>query len=131
MYPRIPWVLFTDPLGSAEHTLRTADMDDRVSSCSLYQHRKITSTFLLQRPCNLPDYTASLPRFLFHLQRYCIKMCCNTLRTFRFGQPQKIAHLQLQWYQVSIEASLCSEMTSCVFSEGISNVVQQIACYLE
>ena len=28
MYPRIPWELVADPLGSAEHRLRTTDLDE-------------------------------------------------------------------------------------------------------
>jgi hypothetical protein len=28
MYPRIPWEQVADPLGSAEHTLRTTYLDD-------------------------------------------------------------------------------------------------------
>jgi hypothetical protein len=27
MYPRVPWELVVDPLGSAEHTLGTTDID--------------------------------------------------------------------------------------------------------
>jgi hypothetical protein len=28
MYPRIPWELFSDPLGFAEHTLETSHLDE-------------------------------------------------------------------------------------------------------
>ena len=32
MYPRIPWELVADPLGSAEHTLGTTALEQRFSN---------------------------------------------------------------------------------------------------
>jgi len=39
MYPRIPWDLVSNPLGSAEHTLGTTGLEDTLATAACKKER--------------------------------------------------------------------------------------------
>jgi hypothetical protein len=47
MYPRISWELVSNPLGPAQHTLRTAALDNNISESYLQRYRGSTVVKIL------------------------------------------------------------------------------------